>query len=328
MAALGSIQQQPFNPHLQQGYASSQPFQGYPLQQYSSSGSDTSSSSSSEEGNSTTVRRVYPERAYRPADSLIPLSSLPAFTLENQIDRLIERAFIPLGAKMEVSDQGRYFMATNMEDLKDLIIECTPAAPSVPKNKKKFQSPRYPGESLKIQSFFKKLLRAAVPVKEGRGLELVHINFGGIIVRQFTEIEKKAKGNFALEEVGTFNQLILHVGEQRHKQLFPNMLAYERILAGQLKFLQKAVKEGKFFVEESADAEVIENQKGFDASQEYVRQNAARTAANIAATGRAFAQATAIAPPPATSMIVANPYWTPSNDASYVAMRAPNGVYY
>ncbi len=287
------------------------------------------SPSTASESIESLTRRVYPERAYRPADQLIPLSSRPAFTLENQINRLIERAFIPLGAKMEVSDHGRYFMATNMEDLKNLILECFPAAPSVPKNKKKFQSPRYPGESLKIQSLFKKLLRAAIPVKEGRGLELVHIDFGGVIVRQFNEIEKKAKGKSALvEEVGTFNQLILHVGQQRHKQLFPNMKAYERVLAGQQKFLDQAVKEGRFFVEESADAQVIENQSGFDASQEYVRQNAARTAANIAATGRAIARATAIAPPPATSMIVANPYWTPSNDASYVAMRTPNGVYY
>ena len=71
------------------------------------------------------MRRIYPERSYRPADSLIPLSARPAFSLESQIDRLIERAFIPLAAKMEVSEQGRYFMATNMEDLKDLIIECS-----------------------------------------------------------------------------------------------------------------------------------------------------------------------------------------------------------
>ena len=80
--------------------------------------------------------------------------------------------------------------------------------------------------------------------------------------------------------------------------------------------------------EDDATAKIYDDQKVYEESQEYVRQNAARTAANIAATGRAFAQATAIAPPPATSMIVANPYWTPSNDASYVAMRAPNGVYY
>ena len=75
----------------------------------------------------STTRRIYPERSYRPADSLIPLSARPAFSLESQIDRLIERAFIPLAAKMEVSDQGRYFMATNMEELKDLILECFPA---------------------------------------------------------------------------------------------------------------------------------------------------------------------------------------------------------
>ncbi len=329
MAALGSVQQQPFNPHLHQGYAGSQHSQGYPLQQYINSGSDASSSSSSEDSPASTVRRIYPERSYRPADSLIPLSARPAFRLESQIDRLIERAFIPLAAKMEVSEQGRYFMATNMEDLKDLILECFPAAPSVPKNKKKFQSPRYPGESLKIQSLFRKLLRAAIPVKDGRGLELAHIDFGGVLAQHVFKIEKQAKGGKDLIlEGGGFNQLKFNVGKQRHKQLFPNMPAYESILAGQLKFLQKAVKEGKFFVEECANAEVIGNQSGFDASQEYVRQNAARTAANIAATGRAFAQATAIAPPPATSMIVANPYWSPSNDASYVAMRAPNGVYY
>ena len=275
------------------------------------------------------TRRIYPERSYKPADSLIPLNARPAFTLENQIDRLIERAFIPLGAKMEVTDQGRYFMATNMEELKDLVLECFPAAPSVPKNKKKFQSPRYPGESLKIQSLFKKLLRAAIPVKEGRGLELVHMDFGSALTQHVLKVKEKAKGsNSLMPESGTFNQLLWNVGKQRHKQLFLNMLAYESILAGQLALLQKAVKEGKFFVEESADAEVIGNQRVYDESQEYVRQNAARTAANIAATGRAIAQATAIAPPPATSMIVANPYWTPSNDASYVAMRAPNGVYY
>ncbi len=192
------------------------------------------------------TRRVYPERAYRPADQLIPLSSRPAFTLENQINRLIERAFIPLGAKMEVSDHGRYFMATNMEDLKDLILECFPAAPSVPKNKKKFQSPRYPGESLKIQSLFKKLLRAAIPVKEGRGLELVHIGFGGALVQHADKIEKEAKGEKnLLWEIGQFNQLTFNIGTQRHKQLFHNMLAYEKILAGQLMFLQKAVKGGK-----------------------------------------------------------------------------------
>ena len=287
------------------------------------------SNSTASDATGSTTRQIYPERAYRPAAQLIPLSARPAFTLENQIDRLIERAFIPLGAKMEVTGPGRYFMATNMEDLKDLILECFPAAPSVPKNKKKFQSPCYPGESLKIQSLFKKLLRAAIPVKEGRGLELVHIDFGSVITQHALKIESEAKGEkHSLWETGNFNQLLWNVGKQRHKQLFPHMLAYESILAGQLTLLQKAVKEGKFFVEESAGPEVIKNQRVYDESQEYVRQNAARTNANIAATGRAIAQATAIAPPPATSMIVANPYWTPSNDASYVAMRAPNGVYY
>ena len=328
MAALGSVQQ-PFNPYLHEGYAGGQPSQGYPLQQYSSSGSDTSSSSSSEEGPASTVRRVYPERAYRPAAQLIPLSARPAFTLESQVDRLIERAFIPLGAKMEVTDQGRYFMATNMEELKDLILECFPAAPSVPKNKMKFQSPRYPGDSLKIQSLFKKLLRAAIPVKEGRKFEAFHIIFGFEIKKYMVkDVKSKAKGSDVAMESSAFACLLLEVGKKRHQMLLPKLPPCETVMGEAYNMLRRAVEAGKYSAEDDATAKIYDDQRIYAESAEYVRQNAARTNANIAATGRAIARATAIAPPPVTSMIVANPYWTPSNDASYVTMRAPNGVYY
>ena len=287
------------------------------------------SPSTASESIESLTRRVYPERAYRPADQLIPLSSRPAFTLENQIDQLIERAFIPLGAKMEVTEQGRYFMATNMEDLKDLLLECFPAAPSVPKKKKKFQSPRYPGESLKIQSLFKKLLRAAIPVKEGRGFEGFHLVWGGKIERYMVkDVESKAKGSDVPMESSTFVCLLLDVGKKRHQLLLPKLPPCETVMGEAFKILERSVETGKYSAQEEATAKIYDDQRVYAESAEYVRQNAARTAANIAATGRAIAQATAIAPPPATSMIVANPYWTPSNDASYVAMRAPNGVYY
>ena len=247
MAALGSVQQQPFNPHLHQGYAGSQPSQAYPLQQYSSSGSDTSSSSSSEDSPASTVRRVYPERAYKPADQLIPLSSRPAFTLENQIDRLIERAFIPLGAKMEVTDQGRYFIATNMEDLKNLILECLPAAPSVPKNKKKFQSPRYPGESLKIESLFKKLITAATPVKIKRGLEAAHIIFGGHISDYvYKSIYQKAKGNKGGVGKSQFDSLLVDLGKNQHKRLLPNLPPCNSLMGEAFKMLERSVEAGKY----------------------------------------------------------------------------------
>ena len=273
------------------------------------------------------TRRIYPERSYKPADSLIPLNARPAFTLESQIDRLIERAFIPLGAKMKVTDQGRYFMATNMEDLKDLILECFPAAPSVPKNKKKFQSPLYPGASLKIQSLFKKLLRAATPVKEGRGLELVHIDFGSALTQHVLKIKEKAKGsNSLMPESGTFNQLLWNVGEQRHKQLFPNMPAYASIHEGQLKEIRATVAAGGFVVDSFITPLIESDQREVKASRERAAETDAKTAQIVAAGARAQA---AMRPHiPATSTIVANPYWTPSNDASYVAMRAPNGVYY
>ncbi len=285
------------------------------------------SPSTASESIESLTRRVYPERAYRPADQLIPLSSRPAFTLENQINRLIERAFIPLGAKMEVSDHGRYFMATNMEDLKDLILECFPAAPSVPKNKKKFQSPRYQGESLKIQSLFKKLLRAAIPVKEGRGLELVHMDFGSVITQHALKIESEAKGEkYSLWETGNFNQLLWNVGEQRHKQLFPNMPAYSSIHEGQLKEIKATVAAGGFVVDSFITPLIESDQREVKASRARAAETDAKTAQIVAAGARAQA---AMRPHiPATSTIVANPYWTPSNDASYVAMRAPNGVYY
>ena len=280
------------------------------------------SPSTASESIESLTRRVYPERAYRPADQLIPLSSRPAFTLENQINRLIERAFIPLGAKMEVSDHGRYFMATNMEDLKDLILECFPAAPSVPKNKMKFQSPRYPCESLKIQSLFKKLLRAAMPVK-GRGFEAFHLVWGYKIERYMVmDVKKKANGSGLSVDSRTFACLLLDAGKKRHEILLPKLPPCDTIMGEAFKMLERAVEAGKYSAQEETTAKIYDDQRIYAESAEYVRQNAARTNANIAATGRAIAQATAIAPPPAISMLVS----IPGHDG--LVMRAPNNVYY
>ena len=92
----------------------------------------------------------------------------------------------------------------------------------------------------------------------------------------------------------------------------------------------RAIDNNQLVVEEDLSANYLQDEKTEQArtikSTEKAKAGYSRA---LAGTALAYQQAnSAFRAPPATSMIVANPYWTPSNDASYVAMRAPNGVYY
>ena len=221
----------------------------------------------------------------------------------------------------------KYFMATNMEQLVNFFKECTPAEPSKPLNKKKIQSPKFPGESFKLGDFFKQLLKAAEkvhsPSMKNRDLEISHYVLSDELVIKAYDIENHATGSSSVHKtIVKFNNFMCDIGYQRHLELFPNMTACHGLTSVQHKLMVEAF-EGRKFIVESGMTSGMQEVKN---SERKGAKLAAQTAQIVAAGARAQA---AMRPHiPATSTIVANPYWTPSNDASYVAMRAPNGVYY
>ena len=126
----------------------------------------------------------------------------------------------------------------------------------------KFQSSRYPGESLKIQSLFKKLLRAAIPVKEGRGFEGFHIIWGHKIERYMVkDVESKAKGSDVPMEGSTFACLLLEVGKKRHQLLLPRLPPCEKIMGEAYNMLERAVESGKYSAQEEATTKIYDDQR-------------------------------------------------------------------
>jgi len=85
--------------------------------------------------------------------------------------------------------------------------------------------------------------------------------------------------------------LLWKVGEKHHAVLFPNMPAFEIIFGGQLKLLQEAVRNGKFFVEAAANDEILADQKVAKESKEYAAMMAPVIARSQQATARAYQQA-------------------------------------
>ena len=103
-----------------------------------------------------------------------------------------------------------------------------------------------------------------------------------------------------------------------------------QIVSERVDMVFRAIDNNQLVVEEDLSANYLQGEKTEQARAIKSTEEAkAGYQLALAGTALAYQQANAaFRAPPATSTIVANPYWTPSNDASYVAMRAPNGVYY